>query len=63
VEILVLPKVKQALQAQGFGTLTEIDVQATLEDKLGGHGALSHPGRLQPRLAHRAWAFTERSGS
>lgn len=31
----VLPKVTQALQEQGFGVITEIDVKATLQEKLG----------------------------
>ena len=30
-----IAKVKDAFGVQGFGTLTEIDVQATLKQKLG----------------------------
>lgn len=30
-----LPKVKDAFKEQGFGTLTEIDVSATLKEKIG----------------------------
>ena len=48
-------KVKDAFQAQGFGTLTEIDVQATLEQKLGLD---TEPyvilGACNPQLAHQA---------
>ncbi|MFP5352469.1 MAG: DUF302 domain-containing protein [Actinomycetota bacterium] len=29
-----VPKVKEAFKAQGFGTLTEIDVRATLKEKI-----------------------------
>ena len=48
-------KVKAAFQEQGFGTLTEIDVQATLREKIG---AEVEPYRIigacNPQLAHRA---------
>ena len=30
-----VPKVKEAFKEQGFGTLTEIDVRATLKEKIG----------------------------
>jgi uncharacterized protein (DUF302 family) len=58
-----VPKVKEAFQAQGFGTLTEIDVRATLQDKLGQD---MEPyvilGTCNPQLAHRALAVEREIG-
>ena len=56
-------RVREALQAQGFGVLTEIDVQATLRDKLGVD---MEPylilGACNPSLAHQPLNADRRIG-
>jgi uncharacterized protein (DUF302 family) len=56
--------VRDALRSEGFGVLTEIDVEATLREKLGdGEADEVGPTRIlgacNPTLAHRA-IMTER---
>jgi len=50
-----IPRVKEAFKQQGFGTLTEIDVQATLKEKIGVDvDPYVILGACNPNLAHRA---------
>ena len=50
-----LPKVREAFKEQGFGTLTEIDVRATLKEKIGREiEPYTILGTCNPELASRA---------
>jgi uncharacterized protein (DUF302 family) len=56
-------RVRDALKAQGFGVLTEIDVRATLRDKLGQDMEdYLILGACNPPLAHRALDADRRIG-
>jgi uncharacterized protein (DUF302 family) len=56
-------QVRAVLKVQGFGVLTEIDVRATLREKLGETmDDYLILGACNPRLAHRALGVDQRIG-
>jgi len=59
----VKPRVLEALKTQGFGVLTEIDVQKTLQQKLGvDFKPYLILGACNPRFAYRALSVDEEIG-
>jgi len=59
----VVSKTREVLKDNGFGVLTEIDVQATLKEKLGeSMERYLILGACNPSLAHRALSATKQVG-
>lgn len=60
----VVPLVREALQREGFGVITEIDVQATLKSKIGvDFRPYLILGACNPAMAHRALQIEDKVGA
>jgi uncharacterized protein (DUF302 family) len=59
----VIAEVTARLKEQGFGVLTDIDVQATLKAKIGADmGGYRILGACNPRFAHEALKIEDKLG-
>lgn len=59
----VITEVTTRLKEQGFGLLTDIDVQATLKSKIGADmGRYRILGACNPRFAHEALKLEDKLG-
>lgn len=59
----VVAELTARLKAQGFGVLTDIDVQSTLKSKIGAEiGKYRILGACNPRFAHEALKIEDKLG-
>ena len=57
-------RVREALKAEGFGVISEIDIQKTLKDKIGvDFRPYLSLGACNPKLAHEALQLEDKVGT